>query len=198
MLQSTKTAQEIINDAREKFNESGTGFVNDTQLLTWLNEWYEATLEQFRPVLVTEEITLEAKTYEYDFTTTAYLLIDSVEYRKYDSDDELLDTRPLVQSSYKDISFVEEDLGPKYFYERQYSAGVKLGVHPYIAVASTENPETVMVTFVPYSGDLALADTLPTPKIYDKRAVYYLLACFYQRDKKEKLAERYLAMSGVM
>ena len=198
MLQSTKTAQEIINDAREKFNESGTGFVSDTVLLTWLNEWYEATLEQHRPNLSTEEITLAAKTYEYAFTTTNYLLIDSVEYRKYDSDGDLYATLPLVQASYKDIGYVEDDFGPKYFYERTYSSTtVKIGVFPYLETVSTTMPEKVMVSFVPYSGDLAAGDTMPLPKIYDKRAVYYLLACFYQRDKKEKIAERYLAMSGV-
>lgn len=198
MLKSTKTAQQIINDAREKFNEPGSGFVGDTQLLIWLNEWYEATLEQQRPVIVTEEITLVAKTYEYSFTTTNYLLIDSVEYRKYDSDSALYETRPLVQTTYKDLNYCETDFGMKYFYERQYSTTIKVGVYPYISVASTTMPEKIMVSFVPYSGDLTASSVLPTPKIFDKRAVYYLLACFYQRDKKEKLAERYLSMSGVM
>ena len=197
MIQSTKTAQDIIDNARIKVNEPDIGFVTDVQVLVWLNEWYSATLEQFRPILVTEEITLAAKTYEYSFTTTDYLLIDSVEYREYDSDDDLLDTRPLIQSSYKDIDFVEADFGPKYFYEREYSSEVKIGVHPYITVASTTNPEKIMVSFVPYSGDLALTDTLPTPQIFDRKAVYYLMGCFYQRDKKDALAERYLKMSGV-
>jgi hypothetical protein len=198
MLQSTKTAVEIINAAREKFNESDTNFVNNTTMLAWLNEWYIATLEQYRPNLATEEITLVAKTYEYAFTTTSYLLIDSAEYRKYDSDGDLYETLPLVQASYKDISYVEDDFGPKYFYERTYSSTtVKIGVFPYLDVVSTDMPEKVMVSFVPYSGELTINSTMPLPMIYDKRAVYYLQACFYQRDNKDQLAEKYMKMSGI-
>ncbi|WP_027369197.1 DUF6682 family protein [Desulfocurvibacter africanus] len=182
---SSSLASDIIRRVRQKLNESSAHFWSDEELLQWINEGCLDIAAKTLCVGASEEIMLAADTLEYALTSPHLTAIAAV----YDN------RKGLMRGDPRQVGHVRDVGEPVHWYPWDGF----VGVYPVPAGGSPAIGRRVRIYLVDMPAQLAAADPIPTPAIFDGPLVNYVCAeAWFKDDKAGKGSYRLSLYEGVI
>jgi hypothetical protein len=174
---SGETAQVVMDDVRSAVNMEDSDFVEDSELITWINEGVNEIALQTQCLQGTEDIVLSGNTISYSLTTS-FIRLGSVGL--YDSGVEgSTERHSWVQKASPMLlpTAPKQKDRPKYF----FTFDDKVYFIPTPNSDMTGTTVTVFMTTVP-SGVTVASSAIETPRIFDKALRTYVRAKVYGKE----------------
>ncbi len=184
---SSTTAATIITQVRYILNDDATNkFLDDTELLRWINDGLEDIANKTHCLETTENISLVGDTIEYAIVSTTYIDIKAVHYVDSDSKSTALrhGTPTMVGRTSQDYESSPE---PGFWYDWNN----KIGIYPSMTPVTSEFV-TLYLTEQPAA--IASGGTVPTPKIFDNALRAFVMSRAYQKDRQYAKAAQWFTV----
>lgn len=175
---SGKTAQDILDEARQLLAEASSGFWSDTEFLQWISNGIQDMVVKTWCLGITENITLVTDTLEYaisaNFIVPAAVIYDS--------------TKALLPGHPTKIGHTSPVGEPTHYYTFDGS----LGVYPITEAAN--NGKICKAYLIPrVDRGLLSSNTIPTPAYLDNSLVQYVVGMALFKDRKRADSQEVLA-----
>lgn len=178
---SGTTAQQIVSDARVYLSESGTGWVSNEEMLSWLNDGVKDIAAKSHCTETVETVALSANTTDYSLSANPVEILE-VLYTNEDGEISGLQRTTLGGIQRKFTGSV-----PQYFY---FYAG-KLGVYPSLSTVTNSIVSAYMV-YLPAAA--TTGSMVEIPSVYDKALKLYIVAQGLIKDSRFADAQSVLGM----
>lgn len=171
---SGKTAQEIVDEARELLAETSSGFWTDPKILIWLSNGVLDMVVKTWAMGTTENITLVTDTLEYTITTDFIVPAAVI----YDSSKSLMPGHPTKVGHTPPVG------EPTHY----YTFDGQMGIYPIAELAN--NGKICRAYLIPKPAQITSFSTaITTPAYLDNSLVQYILSMALFKDRKRADAQ---------